>query len=183
MIALDPVVELAVRLGIGTLFVVAVVHKLREPVAFAGTVEAYLRGTPVGTASIGWVGARCVVVLEATVVALSLLPGPAPLAGAAAAAVLLLYAIAMGANIARGNVLLDCGCSWTAARQRVSTALVARNLVLAIVASLLLLPAARRAVGPFDIINAVIMAGLLLLTYAMGNQLILNAQQMKAKRV
>lgn len=181
MIALSPIVELAIRLAIGLLFASSVVHKLCTPVAFAGTVEAYFRGTPLGTATVGWIAASLVVVMEAGVVALSLLPGPAPLAGASGAALFLLYAAAMGTNIARGNVLLDCGCAWAAMRQPVSIALVLRNLVLAAVAGLLLFPAGTPAVEPSDFISAVILAGLLLLTYLIGNQLILNAQQMKAK--
>ena len=140
MIALNPAVEIAIRLEIGVLFAGALVHKLRAPGEFAGTVEAYLRGTPLRGTSLGWMAAGLVIAMEAGVVALSLLPGSAPSAGGAAAAMLSFYAIAMGANIARGNVLLDCGCAWAAERQPVSLALVLRNLVLAAIAGLLLLP-------------------------------------------
>lgn len=183
MIALDPTIELAVRLSIGMLFTGSLVHKLRDPAAFADTIQAYLRGAPFNGASAGWAAAAMVVAMEIGLVAISLITGPAALAGGLAAALLSFYAVAMGANIARGNVLLDCGCAWAAERQPVSGALVVRNIVLAVVAGLLLLPGSPRAATPFDIVNAVILTGLLMLTYVVCNQLILNAQHMKAKRI
>lgn len=179
MIEINPVMELAIRLAIAMLFLGSVAHKLRSPMEFAGTVEAYLRGVPFVTETIKWIAVAAIVAMEAAVVMFCVLPGPAFLAGGGATAILLLYAVAMGTNIARGNVLLDCGCALAAAQQPVSKALVLRNLVLATISALLLMPSSEQAAEVFEIVNAVIFAGFLLLIYEVSNQLILNAQKMK----
>lgn len=59
---------------------------------------------------------------------------------AAAIALLLLFALAMAVNIARGRTYIDCGCQQSFLRQTLKPALVTRNLILAALLGVSLLP-------------------------------------------
>jgi hypothetical protein len=67
-----------------------------------------------------------------------------------AAAMLLLFALAMAVNLARGRRDIDCGCFKSALKQTISGWLIGRNVVLATAAVALLLPVASRATGVLD---------------------------------
>lgn len=80
--------------------------------------------------------AGLVITLEALVVLL-LGAGLAPRVGAALAICLLcVFAIAMTVNLLRGRTEIDCGCFQPGLRQRLSVALVVRNLLLVLALSL-----------------------------------------------
>lgn len=64
-------------------------------------------------------------------VAVALLAGLAPAAHAVAGLLLLLFAGAMGINVARGRRQIDCGCGHSALRQPLGWGQVARNVGLA----------------------------------------------------
>lgn len=177
MLALDPLIEFGIRGGIGILFGLAVAHKLREPSAFIGTVKAYLKDTPAAAGALPIAGT--LVLAELAIVFLCLLPASAPLAGAAAMVAFLLYGAAIGLNIARGNLLLDCGCSWGSERQPATNALVVRNLVLAALAAVLLVPSSGRSLSALEIGSAVAAAAILLCLYTIANQLILNSERLR----
>jgi hypothetical protein len=179
MMALDPVLEGALRVSLGALFAGAALHKLRDPGAFVGVVTAYGRGVPGWNGPLVRLAASLVIVSEAAVVAAALISPPAYL-GIAAAGLLTAYAAAMGANLARGNRSLDCGCAWGDERQPVTGALVLRNILLAAAAAVLTLPPSGRAPGVLDGASALAAAALLLLTYLLANQLIRNGQDLKA---
>lgn len=92
----------------------------------------------------------------------------APAAGLAAA-LLLLFALAMGINLARGRRDIDCGCFKSALKQTISGWLIARNILLAAAAAALLLPVADRDTGLLDYVT--VFAGgsmLFLFYYAVG---------------
>jgi hypothetical protein len=57
---------------------------------------------------------------------------------------LVLYAIAMAINLARGRRHIDCGCAGPAARRSISGRLVARNVILATLALVALVPVVPR---------------------------------------
>jgi hypothetical protein len=136
---MDPAIDLTLRAVLGLLFIVATVHKLRDPRTFAATLADY-RLLPVrlaGVASAALVGA------ELAVAAALALHRRAGLAGAAA--LLVLYAGAMAINLARGRRHIDCGCAGPAARRSISGRLVVRNLALAGIALVALAPVAPRA--------------------------------------
>jgi hypothetical protein len=79
---------------------------------------------------------------------------------AAAAALLVLFAAAMGINIRRGRRHIDCGCFQSALKQSLSWKLVVRNFVL----SLLLGVAALAGGLPddlFTLVNGVLVGGVL----------------------
>lgn len=123
----DPSILLASRVLGVLLFGTAVAGKLRHRAAFVGVVANY-RLVPDALAA---PAAGLVIGLELLVVA-ALLSGVGLAAGAGLAVLLLLgFALAMAINLGRGRREIDCGCFQSALRQRLSWALVARNLVLA----------------------------------------------------
>jgi hypothetical protein len=113
---------------IALIFARAAVHKVTEFTEFTGFVNDYhlVPERLVRPVSMGIVGA------EVAAVALQLVPGGQVAGLAIAAAMLALYAVAMGINILRGRTHIECGCG--GAVQPLSWALVARNAVLVMLA-------------------------------------------------
>jgi hypothetical protein len=146
---LDPGSYLAVRVAVAEMFTVAALGKLRAPARFAETLREY-RLLP------GWAvlpTSRALPVMEILVAAGLAIPLGKPWPALGAAGLLLLFAAAMAANLARGRGTIDCGCAMGAGRvHRLRWAFVARNLA---AASLLALPATGRA-GPGDAILGVL---------------------------
>jgi Methylamine utilisation protein MauE len=128
VMTVDPSLVLAGRL-LGTLvFAAAAAGKIRHRHELAGVVANYRLLPQRLAAPVAWI----VVVLEC-LTALALASGMALAAGAALAIALLGgFALAMAINLARGRTEIDCGCFQSGLRQRLSAALVARNLLLAI---------------------------------------------------
>ena len=126
--AVDPSIVLAGRLLGALVFVTAVRGKIEHRHELAGVVSNYrlLPERLAGFAAWSVVGLECLA-------ALSLLSGVWLAAGAALAMALLIgFALAMGINLARGRREIDCGCFQSGLRQRLSPALLVRNLVLAL---------------------------------------------------
>lgn len=147
---IDPAIVLASRV-LGTLvFGAAVLGKLRHRDEFVGVVANYrlLPEAPVTT--VAWL----IIVFE-TAIVLSLATG-LWLTAAAALAVLLLcgFAVAMAINLARGRTEIDCGCFQSALRQRLSIALVVRNLLL-IVSLLPLFGSSARPVSMLQLLDGI----------------------------
>ena len=121
------------------LFGAAAWSKARHLAEFEGVFENY-RLTPSFASP---VLARLLVTAEA-LVALSLATGLGLQFGAAgAAALMLLFATAIGVNLARGRDDIDCGCFQSTHRQQLSGWLVGRNLAAAILLACPLLPSAQ----------------------------------------
>ncbi|MGH8629603.1 MAG: MauE/DoxX family redox-associated membrane protein, partial [Burkholderiales bacterium] len=86
-----------------------------------------------------------------------------------ACALLLVYALAMGINLARGRRDIDCGCFKSALKQTISGWLIGRNLLLAAAAAALLLPLAGRTTGVLDYVTVGAGGAMLFLCcYALG---------------
>jgi hypothetical protein len=137
---IDPVIDVVARAAFALLFLVAAIHKLRDPARFAAMLGEY-RVLPARLVRLG-----AVVVVGAELVAAMALAAPGwRHAGLVAAAVLLLvYAAAIGVNLLRGRRDIDCGCAGPAARRPIGAGLVVRNLVLAVLALLALAPVGAR---------------------------------------
>lgn len=179
MTPLDPGLVWAVRVAAAGVFAQAIWHKVADRAGFEGALAAYLADVPgVGPRSVG-VAARLVLAAEMLAVLAALFAGA--WATAPAASLLALYGLAMAFNIARGRRLLDCGCAWGSSRQEVTPILVARNAVLALAACAGSLPVVR-ASAPVDLVGALGGAALLLLAYAIANQLIANRQKLAETR-
>ena len=161
--SLDPLPGLIAQLGVGWLFAWAAWHKVRGFGAFQGILASY-RLLP----------ARAIRPIAAGLVLVEALTGlgaalGSPLALQVAMLLLVLYAGAIGLNLLRGHVLLDCGCGGQP--QPLSWWLVGRNLLLAGAAGLALLPVGERHLTLLDGITvaaAVLVAATL---YAAANGL------------
>jgi uncharacterized membrane protein YphA (DoxX/SURF4 family) len=122
-----PEVAVAVRTLTALVFLSAAYGKFRNGMVFRGVLANY-RLLP--EALIGIVAAA-LPPLEALLGAALLLGIATPWSEAAAAALLVVFAAAMGINLIRGRSDIDCGCFQSTLRQTLSWTLVARNLVLA----------------------------------------------------
>ena len=94
-----------------------------------------------------------------------LLPATRALAAATLMALLVLFAAAMAINLGRGRSDIDCGCFIGVQKQRISWALVVRNLVLAGFGLMLLVEETGRALAPLDWVTIGAAAGSLLLLH------------------
>jgi Methylamine utilisation protein MauE len=132
----DPAALWAARLALAAVFALAAITKLRALDEFVGVVHNYrvLPEILVRPVAYG------LPPLEAAI-ALGLLIAPARTPAAiGAAALLVVFSLAMAVNLVRGRVEIDCGCFASALKQRIGWSLVARNLVLIGLALLVLRP-------------------------------------------
>lgn len=165
----DPVVVWTARLVLAAVFGGAAVMKLSSLEAFVGVVHNYrLLPEPL---------VRPVAYLLPPfegMVAFGLLVEPArPYAAVAAAVLLVVFAVAMGVNLARGRRDIDCGCFVAVLRQRLSWALVGRNAALLALA-FLAMPSelSARSLGWVDVITAVAATATIILLYATYSRLV-----------
>ena len=157
----DPAFALLAILLLAVVFGTAALAKLRDLDAFQGVVEQYqllpaLLVRP-------FVGLLPVVELGATLGLL--LPATRALAAATLMALLVLFAAAMAINLGRGRSDIDCGCFVGVQKQRISWALVVRNLVLAGFGLMLLVEETGRVLAPLDWVTIGAAAGSLLLLH------------------
>jgi hypothetical protein len=141
---IDPALQLVIRLGGALLLASAAWHKLRDFEDFRGVLADY-RLLP---ASLVPAAAALVVVLECAL-GVGLLA--IPRAGLGAAGLLAGYALAIGANLARGRRHIDCGCG--GGRQPLSGWLVARNLVVSAALVGAAASSSGRALGALDALS------------------------------
>ena len=144
---MDPVIDTTLRSALALLFVVAAAHKVRDLGRFRATLAEY-RLLPGALARLG---AGLVVAVEAAVAAALVAPALRRPGLVSAATLLLVYAAAIGVNLARGRRDLDCGCAGPAIRRPISGWLVARNVALALVAIAALVPVRPRALVWVDV--------------------------------
>lgn len=158
--SLDPVIHLSLSLGLAAVLLTAAAHKFRDRAGFLSTLAGYRLMPSALLPVMVWI----VPTLETTVaLTLVLLPdaqGPV----LAASALWILYGGAIAINLIRGNVDLDCGCGGLSTEQRISWALVARNLVLVAATLTLLIPETARMLIWIDyltiLFGSVALAGL-----------------------
>ncbi len=171
---LDPVIVTTISIGLGLMFLLAGIHKFANGAEFRITLLEYqlLPEALVAPAShvipmvevmlggawlLGWVVGGVTAIGSATLLGV--------------------YALAIGVNLVRGRVHFDCGCGFggkTDSEQYLSGGLVIRNVVLAALALVTLLPLASRPLGFLD--YATLVAALLaaVLLFAAANQLLTN---------
>ncbi len=120
-------ISLAVRVLVALVFLTAAWGKLRERLVFQGVIANYrlLPEALVAPTALALPPLEALVGLTLPVDIL------APWPEAVAAALLLLFAVAMAINIRRGRRHIDCGCFQSTLKQTLSWTLVARNLGLA----------------------------------------------------
>ncbi|MFT8418160.1 MAG: MauE/DoxX family redox-associated membrane protein [Acetobacter sp.] len=116
--------------GLGALFLVAGVAKLRAHDTFLGTLASY-RLVPEGL----YETAAWALAIAETCVAVLLFSGVGTVAGSlVAAALLCVFAGAMGVNVLRGRTDLSCGCTPGVEGKKLSWGLVLRTVLCAVVA-------------------------------------------------
>jgi hypothetical protein len=134
----DPAVGLFAALGIALVFGASAASKITGWQEFAGAVQNYrlLPGAAVRPF------AYTLPLVEAAAAAGLLLAATRPYAAGVAIALLALFSLAIGINIARGRRHIDCGCFRAAFRQPLSWWLVGRNTAFAALALLATSPGA-----------------------------------------
>ena len=142
---IDPAVGALTAGAFALLFASAAFHKLRSLGRFAEVFRAY-RLLPQGATGLAWL----VPVLELTVAAGLLVRASRGGACAAGAALLLAYAAAIAVNLQRGRRDLECGCGGADERRPIAAWMVWRNLLLASVLGMLMLPWGIRPLGAVD---------------------------------
>ncbi len=176
--AVDPAFQWVARLALALLFAAAALHKLRDRRGFESAVAGYgllpahgIRAFAVGLPA-----------LELGVVAALLWPVPdaLPRLGlAGAAALLAIYAAAVGLALRAGAGGADCGCGGPAGERPLAPSLVVRNLALAAAAAAA--AAWPVAVRPLAGVDALAIAGAALslaLVYAAAEQAAINASRL-----
>jgi len=142
---LDPAIGILIAGCCALLFVTAAVHKLWALRHFTEVLRAY-RVLPPGAARL----ALLVPLLELTVGLALLVPATRTAAAGAGAVLLVLYAGAIALNLARGRRDLACGCGGPDAARPIAPWMVARNLLMAALLLLTLLPWQGRALLATD---------------------------------
>jgi hypothetical protein len=153
-IVADPVVELVVRIALTLLLATSARHKLGDFARFRAAVGNYriLPARLVGTFA-------AVVMASELVLATLLASGTLVETSAIATATLLLvYASAIAVNVRRGRTDLDCGCMGPASAVPVSSALVVRNLLVALASIVLVLPVSPRGLGGLGALDIVVVS-------------------------
>ena len=115
-------IALAIRVLVALVFLTAEVGKLRHRVVFQGVVANYRLLPQIAVPAF----ALLLPPVEIAVAA-GLLFAPSSWSAVCAAALLILFAVAMAINIQRGRRHIDCGCFQGALKQTLSWILVARN--------------------------------------------------------
>jgi hypothetical protein len=165
---LDPVAVWTARLVLAAVLALAAFAKLRALEEFVGVVHNYRVVPEFLVRPVAY----ALPALEAAI-AIALMVEPTRRAGAiAAAALLAVFAVAMALNLARGRVEIDCGCFAATLRQRISWALVGRNVALMGLAALAM-PATTgaRALTWLDAVTIVAASSSAVLLYVAFTQL------------
>ena len=118
---------LMIRTLVSLVFLTAAYGKFRHAVPFQGVVANYRLLPDAIVAPAAYLIPPVELLLGATLLLGFAFPWPE----LGAAALLLLFALAMGVNLRRGRRHIDCGCFQSALRQTLSWTLVARNVALA----------------------------------------------------
>jgi hypothetical protein len=142
---IDPVIGALLAGSFALLFAGAALHKLLAPARFYAAFSAY-RVVPQGLARLSAV----VPLLELTVAAALLVRGSRAGAAASGVALLLSYAAAIAINLARGRRDLACGCGGPNDRHPIAAWMVWRNLGLAGLLGVCVLPWSSRPLAGAD---------------------------------
>ena len=165
---LDPTLALAGALVLAAIFGAAGPPKLVARDAFAGVLANY-RLLPDRLVAPAALLLPC---LEIAVALGLLLPATRSLAALGAGLLLLLFAVAMAVNLLRGRSDIDCGCAIGLMRERIGWPLVARNILLAAAALLLVVGTpAPRALGWLDGVTLLATVATALLLHAAAGRL------------
>jgi uncharacterized membrane protein len=164
----DPVLGYVCRFVLALVFLSAVAHKLRAPREFLATLRGYalVPGRLAPAVAVALVGA------ELCIGAGLIAPATREMAALGATALLCIYGASIAMNLLRGRRDIDCGCSGPAARQPLSAWLVLRNVCLAAMGIVALLPSASRPLEALDGFTIAAAVTVLYLQYLAANLLL-----------
>lgn len=175
---IDPILYRSLLAALAVILLAGAISKLRDVQAWFHAVEQF------GLLSSRLTRPASIVVLAAELASGLLLLLPHTRVAGAMAAVLLLVIVtsAVIVDLRRGRTDISCGCGGLGSDQRLSWALVVRNLVLLACASLLALPELPRALSSvdqaFSVAGALAIAGL----YATANQILATQPRLSQLR-
>lgn len=168
---LDPIFIIASALAVAVLLASAATHKLRAPGRFARQLADYQLLPEALVRPIG----RVIPLLELLIAFALLVPFSRAIAAVCAAALIALYAAAIGINLWRGRRDIDCGCAGPDQAQPLRPVLLARNAVLVALALLASSTPIVRDLGFFDGFVTVAASAVALLIYAAADGLLANS--------
>ncbi|HZO24296.1 MAG TPA: MauE/DoxX family redox-associated membrane protein [Steroidobacteraceae bacterium] len=148
-LAVDPAVAALAVTCLALLFAAAALHKLRDLRVFAEIFAAY----EILPGLVRLHLTALVPALEAGVAAGLLLKSTRPAAAVLAVTLLLGYAASIGINLRRGRRDLACGCGGPNERRPIAPWMIARNLLLAALAGLVLFPLTARSLELTDAVT------------------------------
>lgn len=168
IITIDPVLQTAIFLALALLFSFSAVHKLLNITEFRRALTAYellpiwsLRWSSIVIPFVEGALSACLFFwqTEALVVA---------------ACILILYAWIMAIALLEGKRSIDCGCNFGGTEQPISMLLILRNLIVAVISGLAILPQSERILGLYDLgcIGFILLSAAIF--WAAANQLIGN---------
>ena len=170
----DPVFLITVQLFLAAIFGVSCLHKLKNFSLFKQHVTDY-RVLPDALTSAGAIGLAA---LEIITVILLLMRSASGLL--LAATLLVLYALAMWVNLAKGRDAIDCGCGDPDQGQTISYGLVLRNGILASLALVsVFVSVASRELAVFDFATILFAVTAAMLMYTTINQLLANMPRLR----
>jgi len=152
---------LVISLSLALLLAVSAMHQLRA----AGQWPQMIANYRLLPASLVRPVALSLPLIELACALALLVPRTCPAGALATALLLASFALAMHVNIRRGRTALDCGCAGARPGQGIAGWMVARNLLLAGLALLLLSPAPERTLSMLEIVAAVGTVATLALLY------------------
>ena len=166
---IDPVFGFTSRSLLVLVFGAAVVHKLAQPRRFLAVLREYrvLPEAMIMPAALLVVCAECFAVIGIW------WHGSRTWAAATAVALLATYCVAIGINLRRGRLGIDCGCSFGASSQTLSPILLGRNALLALPCAAAGLPATH-ALGGTGFVVSILGAFALWLSYQVWGELVAN---------
>jgi hypothetical protein len=168
---MDPVFTQITAIALSLLFAAAGLQKLFLKESFRQVLAGYqlLPNRILNLASL------VIPITEIALAACLIFPQTRTTGALAAALLLSVYGFSIWVNLKRGNLSLDCGCQLGQSAQTISQALVYRNVMLASVALILLIPQSIREITLYD--YGAVAFGLVItcLLYAILNTQIANA--------
>jgi hypothetical protein len=145
-VMLDPVIGSLIVGCFVLLFAGAAGHKLRDLKQFAQVFAAY----DIAPLLIRWRVSWLVPALEMVLAVALVLPASRAAASIMAAALLLIYALAIGINLRAGRDAIACGCGGPDQQRPIAAWMVWRNVLLAVLLGLSLLPWSTRPLEWMD---------------------------------
>lgn len=166
----DPVVAYVTALSLASLLLGAAMHKFKHPREFVAVLSSYgLLPDALLPAAV-----RAIPLCELALALGLLYPASRQWAGVLGAVLLLVYAGVMARSLLAGRALPDCGCSLGVQTQRVTTGLVWRNALLALLALNLAQSTLVRELGVYDWATVLFAALMGTALYSLANTLISN---------